>query len=104
MSGTPKKVLLYIETHNATSHPLEERDKEKKNEKKESTGKERRKRDQKKEENLDIFVVEFSKQNRRNDYLRGYPMVFARLSRRVSALVRASPLWNPRFWLLLTYG
>ena len=31
-------------------------------------------------------------------------MVFARLSRRVSALVRASPLLNPRFWLLLTYG
>lgn len=49
MSGTQKKVLLYIETHNATSHPLEERDKERKNEKKESTGKERRKRDQKKE-------------------------------------------------------
>lgn len=45
MSRTQKKVLLYIETHNATPHPLEERDKERTNEKKESTGKERRKRE-----------------------------------------------------------
>ncbi len=49
MSGRQKKVLLYSETHNATSHPLEDRDKERTNEKKESTGKERRERDQKKE-------------------------------------------------------
>lgn len=37
MSGTQKKVLLYSETHNATSHPLEDRDKERTNKTEEMT-------------------------------------------------------------------